>query len=176
MKALNRFSKRERYAVYAAAAFICLYVVIEFMVTPFLERRDRAERMLQTKRETIQQMRAMKSEYESLTEQNRSFKKYFADRPAGFTLFSFLDQLAGEADVKDNIAYMKPSKSRPKNSPFNVSLVELKLQGINMKQLAPYLHKVETSKYMVFIRRISITKTGKEGLIDAVVQVETFEA
>lgn len=173
---LNRFSKRERYAVLATAAFICLYILIEFMITPFMERRDRVERMLQTKRDTVRQMRVMKSEYESLAEQNTSFKKYFADRPEGFTLFSFLDQLAGEAGVKDNIAYMKPSKSRPKNSPFNVSLVELKLQGINMKQLTPYLHKVENSKYMVFIRRISITKTGKEGLIDAVLQVETFEA
>lgn len=173
---INRFSKRERYAVFAAAAFLCIFILIEFMITPFMERRDRVERMLQTKRDTVRQMRVMKSEYESLAEQNTSFKRYFADRPEGFTLFSFLDQLAGEADVKDNIAYMKPSKSRPKNSPFNVSLVELKLQGINMKQLTPYLHKVETSKYMVFIRRISIAKTGKEGLIDAVLQVETFEA
>lgn len=173
---LSRLSKRERYAVYAAVAFISLYIVIELVIGPFMERRNRLERMLQTKRETIQQMRALKAEYESLEGQNLSFKKYFAERPPGFTLFSFLDQLAGEAGVKDNIAYMKPSKSRPENSPFNVSLVELKLQGINMKQLTPYLHKVETSEYMVFLRRISITKTGKEGLIDAVLQVETFEA
>jgi len=87
-----------------------------------------------------------------------------------------LDQLAGEAGIKDHIAYMKPSKSRPKNSPYNLSMVELKLQGISIKQLTPYLYMVETSKNMVFIRRISITKTGKEGMIDAILQVETFEA
>jgi len=173
---LNRLSRRERYSVYAAAAIVFLFIAIEFIVTPIMERRERLESAVRQKQATLADMQAMKLEYESLKDENERFKRNFSDRPRGFTLFSFLDQLAGEAGIKDHIAYMKPSKSRPKNSPYNLSMVELKLQGISIKQLTPYLYMVETSKNMVFIRRISITKTGKEGMIDAILQVETFEA
>jgi len=35
---------------------------------------------------------------------------------------------------------------------------------------------VETSKNMVYVKRLSISKTGKlEGFVDAVLQVETVE-
>ncbi|AOY57967.1 MULTISPECIES: type II secretion system protein GspM [Desulfococcus] len=173
---LNRLSKRERYAVYAAAVFLIVFVAIEFIIAPIVAHRTRLETTLRQKQAALADMKAMKLEYESLKNENERFKQNFSNRPQGFTLFSFLDQLAGEARVKDNIAYMKPSKSRPKNSPYNLSMVELKLQGIGMKQLTPYLHMVETSKNMVFIRRISITKAGTEGMIDVILQVETFEA
>ena len=173
---LNRLSRRERYSVVAAAAFVILFIAIEFIITPIMAKRERLESAIRQKQATLAEMQAMKLEYESLKGENERFKRNFSDRPREFTLFSFLDQLAGEAGVKDNIAYMKPSKSRPKNSPYNLSMVELKLQEISIKQLTPYLHMVETSKNMVFIRRISITKTGKDGMIDAILQVETFEA
>jgi len=52
----------------------------------------------------------------------------------------------------------------------------MKLQGLTLQQLTSYLHMVETSKNMVNIKRLSISKTGKiENLIDAVLQVETAE-
>jgi len=173
---LNRLSRRERYAVYAATAFVIVFIAVEFIIAPIMERRARFETVLRQKQAALADMQAMKLEYESLKNENERFKQNFSNRPQGFTLFSFLDQLAGEARVKDNIAYMKPSKSRPKNSQYNLSMVELKLQGISIKQLTPYLHMVETSRNMVFIRRISITKIGTEGMIDVILQVETFEA
>ena len=44
-----------------------------------------------------------------------------------------------------------------------------------MKDLTEYLFQVETSENMVIVRRLSVTKTGKDsGLVTAVLQVETF--
>jgi len=52
----------------------------------------------------------------------------------------------------------------------------MKLQGLTLQQLTSYVHMVETSKNMVNIKRLSISKTGKQaGFIDAVLQVETAE-
>lgn len=173
---LSRLNPRERIAVIAAAACVFVFVVVEFIITPITERRSRLEAALRQKQSVLSEMQSMRVEYASLKGENERFQRNFSARPQGFTLFSFLDQLAGEAGVKDNIAYMKPSKSRPKNSPYPLSMVELKLERISITQLTPYIHMVETSRNMVFIRRISITKIGKEGLIDAIIQVETFEA
>ena len=71
---------------------------------------------------------------------------------------------------------MKPSKRVQKNSPYKISRVEMKLEAITLEQLANYLHGVETSKNMVDIKKISISKKDKkEGLLTAVLQVETIE-
>jgi general secretion pathway protein M len=91
-------------------------------------------------------------------------------------LFSFLDRLAGESGIKDQISYMKPSKTVQKNSPYKISRVEMKLDAITLEQLTNYLHGVETSKNMVDIKKISISKKDKkQGLLTAVLQVETVE-
>jgi len=173
---LSQLSTREKYALAAGILFIFIYILIEFIISPYLNKQEQVKRALKRKSDTLVQMRQLKSEFQQLKGKSKNAEQYFRARPKGFTLFSFLDTLAGKAGIKDNIAYMKPSKSKPKNSPYYVSLVELKLQGINLKQLTPYLYMVETSKNMVFIKRISITKTGKQGLIDAILQVETYEA
>lgn len=172
---LNRLSRRERYALILGLSFICLFILIEFVISPLLEKQDKLRRSLRANTETLEKIQQLRSEYEELNAQTKMSEQYFTDRPKGFTLFSFLDELAGKTGLKDNIAYMKPSKSKPKDSPYTVSLVEMKLQGINLRQLTPYLHMVETSRNMVFIRRASVSKTGKEGFIDVILQVEAYE-
>jgi general secretion pathway protein M len=72
---------------------------------------------------------------------------------------------------------MKPSTSVKEDSGLKISRVELKLQEVTMKDLTAYLFKVETSENMVIVKRLSVTKTGKDtGLVSAVLQVETFES
>lgn len=172
----RKLTRREKYAIYAVVGVICLFVLIQFFVFPSIDKRKRLKRTLQGKTEMLDKMVALKSEYEAIKKRNNLSKEHLANRKKGFTLFSFLDKLTGEAGIKDNMIYMKPSTSVQKNSPYKISQVEMKLQGLTLQQLTTYLHMVETSKNMVDIKRLSISKTGKqEGFIDAVLQVETSE-
>ncbi len=171
---LSRLSKRERYAVIGGVIALCLFILIQFIIFPFIDRQKNLERRLHAKEKILAELKTLKSEYETLTKTSGDWENKLKRRPKGFTLFSFMDELAQKAKVE--IAYMKPSSSKPKGGRFTISKVELKLQKINMKKLTPFLHMVETSPNMVFIRRISITKKGKEGFVDVVIQVETFEA
>lgn len=179
---IGKLNKRERIAVSAAVVAVLAFIVFQFVVIPYREKQDRMARALRSKTEALAEMKALKAEYDALTEKARMSKVKFARRDQGFTLFSFLDRLASETGVKDHITYMKPSKVDDKDTPYRISLVEMKLQDITMKQLTPYLHKVETSPNVIFIRRMSITRTERDdddaaagGLIDAVLQVETYE-
>jgi general secretion pathway protein M len=173
---VKKLARREKYSIYALSGVICLFVVFQFIVFPFLDKRERLERTLQAKTDILEKMTALQSEYNTIKKRTELSKSNFEKRDTGFTLFSFLDKLTGKAGIKNHVTYMKPSTSVQKNSPFKISQVEMKLQGLTLQQLTSYLHMVETSKNMVNIKRLSISKTGKlENLIDAVLQVETAE-
>lgn len=172
----RKLTRREKYSIYAASGIICLFVVIQFIVFPTVDKRENQERALQVKTKMLEEMVALKSEYDAIKKNTDLSNVQFARREKGFTLFSFLDKLTGEAGIKDHITYMKPSTSVRKNSPYKISKVEIKLKGLTLQQLTSYLHMVETSKNIVRIKKLSISKTGKqEGFIDAVLQVETSE-
>ena len=172
-----RLSKRERAAIWAGVAFICLFVLFRFAVFPFLDQRERLTRALEANMKNLGEIRLLKSEYEALNRQADTSKFRFEKRSKGFTLFSFLDMLAGEVGIKENIAYMKPSTTVQKESTYKISLVEMKLTGITMEQMTQYLHKIETSQNMVSIKRLSLTKPDEtHKRLNAVLQVQTLEA
>jgi general secretion pathway protein M len=172
----NKLNKRERYAIMAATGVISIFLIAQFIIGPLLGRTEKKKNMLQAKAVMVEQMRQMQAEYESLTQKANISESRFRNRQKEFTLFSFLDRLAGEAGIKDRISYMKPSKKIDKNSPYKISSVEMKLEAITLEQLTNYLYGVETSENMVDVEKISISKKDeKEGLLTAILQVETIE-
>ena len=169
-------NRRERYALILAAVFAGLFIVVQFMVFPFLDKREQLQRSAAAKGRVLSEMQLLRTEYDKVRRQSELAGMQFSRRPKGFTLFSFLDQLAGKAGLKGNITYMKPSTSSQKNSPYKQSLVEMKMQAITLKQLTTYLHMVETSRNMARIKRLSIQKQEtQKGAINVVLQVETLE-
>ncbi len=173
---IKKLTRREKYSLYAASGIIGLFIIMQFIVLPVFDKQDRLKRSLKVKTKILQQMIALKSEYDAIIQRTDLSKVHFENREKGFTLFSFLDKLSGKAGIKDHITYMKPSTTVQKNSPYKTSRVEMKLRGLTLQQLTVYLHMVETSKNMVNVKRLSISKSGKqEGFIDAVLQVETSE-
>ena len=97
-----------------------------------------------------------------------------AKRQKGFTLFSFLEQEAAQSDIKGHIKYMKPSSSQG-TGPYKESTVEMKLEGVTLKQLVGYLHRIESPRDAISIKRISITENKKKsGYIDAVLKALTM--
>ena len=169
-------NKRERYAIMVAAGVIGIFLIVTFIVEPFLSKTDQLKKSLHDKAVMLEQMRQLQSEYDTLTQKAEVSKALFSRRQKGFKLNSFLVQLAGEAGVKDQVSYMKPTTKVQRNSPYKISRVDMKLDAITLKQLTTYLYGVETSKNRVDIKRISISKKDKkQGLLTAVLQIETIE-
>ena len=171
---LRKLSNREKYSTYAAFAGLVIFIFFQFICFPAMDKRDRLKSAFKAKIQMLEDMQTLKAEYRDLGERAKQLKAQFLKREKGFTLFSFLDKLARDVGVKNNIAYMKPSRNVQKNRSIKVSSVEMKIQAIGLSKLADYLYKAETSQNMVVIRRASITKKGKTG-IDAVLQVEAME-
>jgi general secretion pathway protein M len=168
--------RREKIAVTAAGVALAIFLVFQLALFPIIDRRDRLHKRIQTQTAAMAEMQALKAEYETLTRFSRDMQQQLKKRPETFTLFSFMDRLAGQSGLKQNIAYMKPSNSNLKNSPYSLSMVEIKMNALTMLQLTTFLHGIEDPSKMVWVKRLSISKDDKqEGLINSVVQVETLQ-
>ncbi len=172
---LKKLNKRERYIIYGAACILGLLVVFQLIVNPFFAKRNQMKKNLQAKMVMLEEMQQWQAEFEALKKNTQISKSRFARRSQGFRLFSFLDQMAKQAGIKDRVTYMKPSPAQ-KSGEYRISRVEMKLDAITLDQLVTYLHGVETSENMVDVKKLSITKKDKQqGLISVVMQVETIE-
>ena len=168
--------QREKIALAVAGAVVAVFLVFQLTLFPFIDRRDRLHKRIQTQTAAMAKMQTLKAEYEALTRFSRDMERQLKTRPRTFTLFSFMDRLAGQSGLKQNIVYMKPSTSNLKNSPYSLSMVEIKMNALTMLQLMTFLHGTEDPSKMVWVKRLSISKDDKkEGLINSVVQAETLQ-
>lgn len=170
-----QMNSREKYVVGFGSVVVVSIIIFQFIITPFIDSRKAKKQQLVQLENQIIEMKSFKAEYEQLTA--TSFK---AKRPGArnddFTLFSFLEKLAGTTKIKDKISYMKPSTSTSKESKAQLSLVKIKFNLIVMEQLMSFLHGVETSPHMIFVRGISISKAGKDAkFLNVVLQLETVK-
>ncbi|MFZ0726122.1 MAG: hypothetical protein WAM61_10060, partial [Desulfobacterales bacterium] len=169
-------TKREKYVIWAAVGLIAVVILLQAVIFPLVDKQRQMDRQIAFQTQALKEMLVLKAEYEGIKKIADSEKGRVAGRSSGFTLFSFLDTLAGQVGLKDRIAYMKPSKTTLENSPYDLSIVETKLQNITMKELTSYLYRIETSNNLVRVKGLSISKTGRQaGTVDAVLMAETFD-
>ncbi len=171
MVGLNR---RERIFVNSAICFIVIFSLIQFVIIPLSGQQGRLEQSLANEKAKLQIMSALQKEVMVFSDKMHNAMTGLDRRDDGFTLFSFLDRLAGESGVKDTISYMKPSTEESEAGDYRLSLVEMKLEAVSLENLVSYIYKIETSRTMVFVKRLSISRQEKDiGGVDAIMQVVT---
>jgi general secretion pathway protein M len=172
---MMRLNKREKIAVSVGGGCLLLFVVLQFLVFPLAEKRSKLIAGATTRQKSVDDMRVMQERYQALSMQSGSIVALLAQRDVNFSLFSFLEKNADDSNVKENIAYMKPSEST-ENEQFKQSLVEMKLEAISLKQLVSFLEKIESPENLVAVDRISIQENTKEAAtLDVTMQLVSID-
>ena len=174
MKPIN-LNRREKLYVSIAAGVITVFLFLQLVIFPILNKRERLERIRVEKTQELQEMQSLNADYLALEKTAERAKSELARRDKDFSLFSYLDQLAGDVGIKDNVTRMKPYPSVVGD--VKMAMVEVNIDTITMNQLSNYLYRVEYSGNNLFVKGMSISVTSKpEGYIDVVLQVETVES
>ena len=170
-----KLGKREKYLVWLGAGSIAVFFIFLFIIFPFFDDRDRTRRGVRAKEEGLKEIMMLSAEYQALKKGSQGIQNILAERKSNFTLFSFLESAAGDAEVKAHIKYMKPSDSQDAG-PYKESMVEMKLEGITLKQLVGYLYRIESPENAIRVKRVSVKESkGAAGYMDAILQVLTFQ-
>jgi general secretion pathway protein M len=171
---LNKLENREKRVVLAGALFLFCFALFHFAVSPLIQARQQTQKALITKNEDIIKIHQLQEEFRKLQVQAVEIQNRLQKRPSSFTLFSFIEEQATKAKVKQQINSMTPSTSEGEG-PLQESRVDLKLERISLQQLVDFLQQVESTDNVVVIKRISIQENSKEeGTLDAVMQIITF--
>jgi general secretion pathway protein M len=168
-------SLREKQVLAAGIFLAVVFLWAGLVVMPALDKRSALEKQLESKQESLVRMRSLAREYGEITSAGEKAGLTLAGRPGNFTLFSFLDTLARESGVKDNIAYMKPSFVKLEKSSHSIALVKLKLDNLGYAGLVDYLARIEGSENGVFIKSLALAKTGRDmNFLEAVIEAQTL--
>lgn len=172
---IDDMSVRERLMVLGAGFAILGVILYQFVLSPYLDARERLQNSIERKERELVEIRLLKQEYSELRIEEGGIKANLAKRAKGFTLFTFLDQQAEKSEVKKLITYMKPSVISAQGGSLDESVVELKLQDITLEQLVRFLTLTESEKNVVSIKRLSIQVSAKNpGYLDVILQIVTF--
>jgi len=170
----NKLEKREKRIVVAGVIFLVCFALFQLTVSPLLQARQQTQKALIQKKEDIKKIRQLQEEYRQLQNQAVNIQNRLQKRSPSFTLFSFIEERATTAKVKQQIKSMTPSTSEGEGQ-LQESRVDLKLDKISLQQLVDFLQQIESTDDVVTIKRISIQENSKEeGLLDVVMQIITF--
>lgn len=171
-------TERDQSILLAGLAAIMVFALLQWVIFPSLEQRRKLQRQVTVKISEVVQMKQLQKEYEDLRSSLERNRSELQKRPSQFSLFSYLDALAGRTGLKDKIVYMKPTTLDENGTQVRTSRVEMKLGKVTLDQVSRFLYHIEMSSNIIGVPRLALTQKnhGEGGYLEAVVQVETPEA
>jgi general secretion pathway protein M len=104
-----------------------------------------------------------------------TIKSKLEKKEASFSLLSFLEDLANQQNIRENIGSFKP-KTIPLNDLYNESSVEVLIDNITVWQLIQYVYKIENSGHLLKIKGLRIkTRYDNPDLLSVTFRVSTYE-
>lgn len=171
---LSRVTPRERDLLLVVSVVVLLSLIVRLIFFPALDRRHALTSQLHANRATLQQMAELEKRYAEIQRSVTAERSMVMRRDRSFTLFSFLDRLAQESNLKKSVAYMKPSTRKVEGSDLMLSNVKVKLDGIVIREVEEFIYKVESSDQMVHIRSMSLSRSGEQQKLTAIIETETI--
>jgi general secretion pathway protein M len=170
----DKLTISQRYYLMAGGIAIAVFCVFQLVIFPVWDAREKTANAIKVNEKALKEMAILGAEYGVLKQRAESVQRALAARPADFTLFSYLEKKAGESRLKPHIKYINPVKGMTLGA-YEESAAELRMDSLTMKQLTDFLYIVESSKELVRINKLSISKMKENPeYLTATMQVLTY--
>ena len=172
---VDRLQKREKNVLLCGLIFVTGFLVFQLIIMPYVQQRSKLADSLRQKESALVDIQLLRQDYLEAKSRQGDIEQRLASRAGGFSLFSFLEEQAANAQVKERVTYMKPSSNEIEDG-FAESIVEMKMEKVSLEQLVDFLIKIESDENVVLVQRISIQESSREeGLLDTVVRIKTYQ-
>ena len=145
----------QRQLIWIAATVVVIFAVSQWLIRPIFRQRAKLATKIQRSEKRLQELVRLEQLYRKIQVENTQVEKNLRNRKQEFTLFAFLEGLAGRDGIKGQIEFMRPSV-KSLGDMHQEEQVEMRLKGVSLDRLIPYLYHIETAPEQVRIRRITI--------------------
>jgi general secretion pathway protein M len=145
----------QRQLIWIAATVVVILAVSQWLIRPIFRRRAKLAINIQRSEKRLQELVRLEQLYRKMQVENTRVEKNLRNRKQDFTLFAFLEGLAGRDGIKGQIEFMRPSV-KSLGDMHQEEQVEMRLKAVSLDRLIPYLYHIEAAPEQVLIRRLTI--------------------
>ena len=153
-------SNREKILIYAAGMLLLAFVVYQFVFSPLL--RARMDYDLQWG-----ELENRVGDIEVIARRYASEKSYLdrivktLEKKKSISVLTFLENVAEEVGIKDNIEYIKP-KGNETGDGISKTVVELKIDAISIIDLMRFLYRIEEERNGLIVSYLRVKPYFKD--------------
>lgn len=149
-----RFNQREILFIGLGSAFVLVLGLYLLVIEPLANKRDDYALRTQRLEENLKEMRQLAAEYQARASARESISASLMARGEGFAPRSYLETLARQAEVMDEIESMNPVSSGGRNE--GLAEIDLRLSNLPLEPLVKFLFLIESSDKALFINNLHI--------------------
>ena len=154
MKFYSNLSEHDKKVVKAGTLILAVILFVFFVFLPLKDSVRSYKSKISKKEKDIGELIRMSARYKDLKERLDGLISAAKSDRSDFTLFSFLDRVASQSNLKDYIKAMKPSVQAKDD--YTESTVIVELEDVAYKPLFRYIHSIETSGHNLKIEKVDI--------------------
>ena len=171
----DRLPKRQQLAIACGGGLVLVILLIQLLILPFMEAKSTVNQSIRKNEKTLTEMLLLAKDYRLLKRQAEKVQQVLARRVPNFSLFSYLEKIAGDAGVKSSIKSMNAAKGST-SGPYEELLVDIRLEKITLKQLTDFLYLLESPQELIGVKRIALAKMpASPEYLSAQVQAVTYQ-
>jgi len=169
----QELSAREQRIVLSGLIFLSVLAFYTWVMDPMFQNNELINIKIQKKKTELSEMVRLQSSVVQDRGGMEQIKKIIDQRGQGFSVFSYLEQLATKAEVKDKITYIRPQRENPVGQ-FRESLAEIKLENIKIDDLTRFLYQIESSEDLLYIKNLKMITGKDQSGLEATLSVGTL--
>lgn len=151
-----KLSRRESTMIWTGALILVLILFYLLLIEPMVDgQKDKTIRIAKKKEELIE-IRELAMQYNGLKTGRGDMEGKLKSRGPGFSPFSFLENLAGEAGLTGRIESMTPVAGASENGGPVVDEFDLRITGIGLSELVNFIYRLESSENGFFVINLNI--------------------
>ena len=150
---MMRFTRNQ--LLTALGSILVLLALSLWIVRPILGRRHNLAVKIEQSEKRFQELINLERMYKEMKAESGRIESNLSQRSRDFTLFAFLEGLAGRDGIKGQIEFMRPSVKQLGDK-HQEDQVEMRFKGVTLERLIPYIYHIETAPEQVRIRRLTI--------------------
>lgn len=170
---MMRLTPREKLLAVVSAIFILAWLLFTFALKPAMARVKTLSRVIPQKQAELQRLRAKSTEYIFLRDSLDNLRMKVASQEKGFELLLFLESLIQQSGLEERVVSMK-QQELPLDENYYESIVEIRLEGLTLRQQVDFLLKAESSRALARTKSLHIKRNPTNtDLLDSTVEIHT---